>query len=126
MKLADRLMKETLCRKRMTVSVTSTEEMIPAKLISIFAEGTTVPAARAYKADCPGAVGFRVPAQAGFAARGYRLSRAGAAFDGILWLASSILSLDYYWNRVRVQGGAYGAGLQVERNGNIYSSSYRF
>lgn len=125
MKLAERLMKETLCRKRMTVSVTSTEDMIPSKLISSFAEGTTVPAARTYKTDCPGAVGFRVPAQAGFAARGYRISRAGAAFDGILWLASSILSLDYYWNRVRVQGGAYGAGLQVERNGNIYSSSYR-
>ena len=125
MKLAERLMKETLCRKRMTVSVTSTEEVIPDKLIRSFTEGTPVPAARAYKAECPAAVGFRVPAQAGFAARGYRLSRTGAAFDGILWLASSILSLDYYWNRVRVQGGAYGAGLQVERNGNIYSSSFR-
>ncbi len=125
MQLAGRLMKETLSRKRMTVSVTSTDELIPAKLIGSFPEGTAVPAARDYKAESFKAMGFRVPAQAGFSARGYRLSRIGAAFDGILWLASSILSLDYYWNRVRVQGGAYGSSLQVERNGNIYSSSYR-
>ena len=42
-----------------------------------------------------------------------------------MWLASSILSLDYLWNRVRVQGGAYGAGLQVDRSGNLFSYSFR-
>ena len=42
-----------------------------------------------------------------------------------MWLASSILSLGYLWNRIRVQGGAYGAGLQVDRSGNIYSYSFR-
>ena len=42
-----------------------------------------------------------------------------------MWLAGSILTLDYLWNRVRVQGGAYGAGIQVERGGNIFSYSFR-
>ena len=46
-------------------------------------------------------------------------------FDGIMWLASSILTLGYLWNRIRVQGGAYGAGMQVDRSGNIFSYSFR-
>ena len=67
----------------------------------------------------------RLSAQTGFAVRGWRLSRIGQRFSGSLWLASSILSLDYLWNRVRVQGGAYGAGLQADRSGNIFTYSYR-
>ncbi len=42
-----------------------------------------------------------------------------------MWLAMSILTLEYLWNRVRVQGGAYGAGIQVDRSGNLFSYSFR-
>ena len=80
-----------LCRRRMTVSVTSTAGMIPEKLIDAFPEGTAVPAAQAYHTDTPMAAGFRIPAQTGFAVRGYRLSRIGIPFEGVMWLASSIL-----------------------------------
>ena len=125
MKLAERLMNETLCKSRMNVSVTSSGEIIPGKLISAFREGTPAPASGTYQTGNCAATGYRIPAQAGFAARGYNIRQSGHSFDGVLWLASSILSLDYYWNRVRVQGGAYGSGIQVERNGNIYSNSYR-
>ena len=123
--LAERLMRGTLCRRRMTVGVTSTEEVLPEEMIAAFPVGTPVPEKRAYKTDLPMRMGFRIPAQTGFAARGYRLSRAGMPFEGCMWLASSILSLGYLWNRIRVQGGAYGAGLQVDRSGNIYSYSFR-
>ena len=71
------------------------------------------------------AAGFRIPAQIGFATRGYRLGKLGLRFEGSMWLASSILTLGYLWNRVRVQGGAYGAGIQVDRSGNIFSYSFR-
>ena len=123
--LAERLMKDTLCRKRLTVSVTSTGKIMPEQLIRKFPEGTPVPAARVYHTDTSMAAGLRIPAQTGFAARGYRLSKVGMHFEGSLWLASSILSLEYLWNRVRVQGGAYGAGFQTDRAGNMYSYSYR-
>ena len=123
--LAEKLMGETLCRKRMTVSVTSTEEISPDTLVKAFPEGTAVPASRAYSTDSPMETGFRIPSQIGFAVRGYRLSRLGMKFDGIMWLASSILTLGYLWNRIRVQGGAYGAGMQVDRSGNIFSYSFR-
>lgn len=125
LRLSEHLMKETLCRRRLTVSITSSEEVLPDRLIAAFPEGTAVAESRAYRTDTPVSAGFRIPARTGFAARGYRLSLAGERFHGSMWLATSILSLGYLWNRVRVQGGAYGAGIQVDRSGNIYSWSYR-
>ena len=125
LRLSERLMRETLCRRRMTVGITSTEHVLPDALIEAFPEGTDIPRTCAYRMESPLAAGFRIPAQTGFMARGYRLSQAGKQFEGSMWLAASILSLEYLWNRVRVQGGAYGAGLQIDRAGNIYSWSYR-
>ena len=125
MLLAYRLMHLTLCKRRMMIGVTCTEEIIPEKLIHSFPEGTDVPDTCSYQEDSPTMTGFRIPAQTGFAVRGYRLSRIGKQFEGSMWLASSILTLGYLWNRVRVQGGAYGAGIQVDRAGNIFSYSYR-
>jgi hypothetical protein len=118
-------MKETFCRSRLTVGITSTGVMNPEKMIAAFPEGTPAPAERTYRADLPEAMGFRIPAQTGFAARGYRLGKLGLRFEGSMWLATSILTLGYLWNRIRVQGGAYGAGMQVDRSGNIFTYSYR-
>ena len=123
--LSERLMRNTFCRKRMTVSVTASAEVIPEELTGAFPEGTAVPQAQSYRTDTPLNKGYRIPAQIGFAVRGYRLSRLGKQFEGSLWLAASILTLSYLWNRVRVQGGAYGAGMQVDRVGNIFSYSFR-
>ena len=124
-RLADRLMRETFCRRRLTVSITSAKEIMPEMLAASFPEGTTVPASCRYRIEKPKATGFRIPAQTGFTARGYHLSKTGRSFEGSMWLATSILSLGYLWNRIRVQGGAYGAGIQVDRAGNICSWSYR-
>ena len=124
-RLSERMMRETFCRSRMIISVTSTEEILPAKLADAFPEGMKIPENRAYKVDSPMAAGFRIPAQIGFATRGYRLGKLGLRFEGSMWLASSILTLGYLWNRIRVQGGAYGAGIQVDRSGNIFSYSFR-
>lgn len=125
LRLSERLMKETFCRTRMILGVTSSDEVLPAKLVSAFPQGTAVPANRAYRTDSPLAAGFRIPAQIGFAVRGYRLGKMGLKFEGTIWLATSILTLGYLWNKVRVQGGAYGAGIQVDRSGNLFSYSYR-
>ena len=123
--LSERMMKNTFCRRRMTVSVTASEEMIPEKLILAFPEGTDVAESRDYASVSPVNVGYRIPAQIGFAVRGFRISRLGKKFEGTMWLAASILTLGYLWNRVRVQGGAYGAGMQVDRSGNVFTYSFR-
>ena len=124
-RLSKRLMGETICRRRMILSITSTGETLPDKMSSAFPEGTPAPESRAYSVDTPVAMGFRIPAQIGFAAKGYRLGKIGLTFEGSMWLATSILTLGYLWNRVRVQGGAYGAGMQVDRNGNLFLYSFR-
>ena len=124
-RLSERLMKETFCRRRMTIGITSSEAMEADLFVSAFPEGTPVPENRVYSTDTPTTMGFRIPAQIGFAVRGYHLGKLGRAFEGSMWLAGSILTLGYLWNRVRVQGGAYGAGIQVDRSGNIFSYSFR-
>ena len=125
MRLAERLMKETLCHSRMTIGITATDTILPNRIIASFPKGTPVPEEREYRILTPTAAGFRIPALTGYAARGYRLSKAGLQFEGIMWLATSILTLEYMWNLIRVQGGVYDTGIQVDRSGNVYSWSYR-
>lgn len=125
LKTARRLLDESICRNRLTLSVTSGGGHMPELLADAFPTGKGAPEKAEYREDNVARTGFRVPAQIGFAARGYRLSRCGAEFTGSMWLAGSILTLGYYWNRIRVQGGAYGAGLQIDRSGNLFSYSFR-
>ena len=49
----------------------------------------------------------------------------GFLYSGKMRLLKTILDLEYLWNRVRVQGGAYGGGCNFFRNGNYYFYSYR-
>ena len=99
--------------------------MVPDLLAGAFPEGTGVPEYASYRENDENRIGFRIPSQTGFAARGYRLNRCGKEFSGSMWLAGGILTLGYYWNRIRVQGGAYGAGIQIDRSGNLFSYSFR-
>ena len=125
LRTAGKIMKNSICASRMTLSVTSGNRMNPELLALAFPIGLPVPETAAYQEDFHAGTGFRIPAQVGFAARGYRLSKCGMTFSGSMWLAGSILTLGYLWNKVRVQGGAYGAGMQIDRAGNIVSYSYR-
>ena len=122
---ASGLLRNTVCRSRMTLSITAGNGMKPFLLAGAFPEGTPVPDKAVYREENPDNIGYRIPAQIGFAARGYRLSLCGKSFTGSMWLAGSILTLGYLWNRVRVQGGAYGAGLTLDRAGNLFSYSFR-
>jgi presequence protease len=69
--------------------------------------------------------GFVVPSDIAFAARGGNIKSCGGVFSGKMSLAAHILSLDYLWNIIRVQGGAYGTGLTVKENGFVGCYSYR-
>ena len=125
LRTARRIRCESVCRTRLTLSVTSERDMMPGLLAGAFPEGTGVPEYASYRENDGDKIGFRIPSQTGFAARGYRLDRCGKEFSGSMWLAGGILTLGYYWNRIRVQGGAYGAGIQIDRSGNLFSYSFR-
>lgn len=49
----------------------------------------------------------------------------GYAYTGAMKVLETILRYDYLWTRVRVKGGAYGAGARFDPNGVMYFSSYR-
>lgn len=49
----------------------------------------------------------------------------GYVYNGELSVLKTILDLEYLWNVVRVQGGAYGCYSCFLRNGSIYFYSYR-
>jgi Zn-dependent M16 (insulinase) family peptidase len=60
-----------------------------------------------------------------YVAKGYNFIKMGYAYSGKMLVLKTIASLDYLWNRVRVQGGAYGGFANIARSGNIVLVSYR-
>lgn len=66
-----------------------------------------------------------IPSGVAYAVQGGNLYQTGHGERGSHLLGAKILSLNYLWNRVRVQGGAYGAGLSTGANGNLVAFSYR-
>ncbi|UCB46944.1 MAG: insulinase family protein [Spirochaetota bacterium] len=69
--------------------------------------------------------GLLTPGKVQFVAKGYNFRRLGYIFSGTLDVLRTIASLDFLWNRIRVQGGAYGSFARFARNGNMYFCSYR-
>ncbi len=49
----------------------------------------------------------------------------GLEYHGKYQVLKTIVNLEYLWNQVRVQGGAYGCGCQFTRSGFSYIYSYR-
>ncbi|MEL7633248.1 insulinase family protein [Sporomusa sphaeroides] len=60
-----------------------------------------------------------------YVAKGANFRRLGYNYHGSMKVLETILRYDYLWNRIRVQGGAYGAFAQFDRSGNVVFGSYR-
>ena len=69
--------------------------------------------------------GIAIPADISFAVMGGNVKSAGGKTSGQLQLAAQIVSLGYLWNAIRVQGGAYGAGMVARDTGLTACYSYR-
>lgn len=69
--------------------------------------------------------GFYTSGNVQYVAKGYNYRDLGYSYSGHMQVLKNILSLDYLWNRVRVQGGAYGTFARFEMSGNMYFVSYR-
>ena len=124
--LAERLQTQTLTRARMTLSVTGAVCPDLAGFVLSFPEGKAVPSRAAYAHPLPPKTVLRIPAQIGYAARSWRAPlEEGQRLDAGYLVGANILSLDYLWNTVRVQGGAYGCSLLLDLNGSLTAYSYR-
>ena len=123
--LLERVRDNSLCRARLTASITTVKDVDLSGLLNALPEGEVVAENAAYTGDLPKRMGIRIPAQAAFAELGYHLSCAGVAPDGSMQIADNILGLSYLWNEIRVQGGAYGAGMRLSHNGSMVCYTYR-
>ena len=68
--------------------------------------------------------GILIPSQVSYAAVATNLTDIAPA-HGSQMVIRSIVSYSHLWNSVRVQGGAYGAGLVFRKNGTAAFYSYR-
>lgn len=123
--LVKRVRTEAVCKSNLTVSITSSENISVSDLLSALPDGNPSPETAEYKTVLPKRMGICIPAQIAFAVKGYHLTAGGKKINGSLRIASNIISLAYLWNIIRVQGGAYGAGFPVGRDGSIMCYSYR-
>jgi len=69
--------------------------------------------------------GLLTPGKVQYVAKGYNFKKLGYKYRGSLKVLVTMESLDYLWNRLRVQGGAYGSFASFSRNGNGFFCSYR-
>lgn len=68
---------------------------------------------------------FVVPTDICYVASGNRACGDEACFNGSWLVAARMLSYDYLWNTVRVQGGAYGVGFQTSHLATMRFHSFR-
>ncbi|NEU04344.1 insulinase family protein [Clostridium senegalense] len=69
--------------------------------------------------------GLLTPSNVQYVAKGYNFKDLGYEYSGKLLVLKTIMKLDYLWNKIRVQGGAYGAMTSLVRSGNMVFVSYR-
>jgi len=66
-----------------------------------------------------------IPTKVNYVARAADFRALGVDYSGSMLVLAKMVYSDYLWNRVRVQGGAYGAHITVARPGLLTLSSYR-
>ncbi len=60
-----------------------------------------------------------------YVTKGYNFRDLGYQYSGKFNVLKQILSRDYLHDKIRVQGGAYGAWMSLRRSGQAYFGSYR-
>lgn len=72
------------------------------------------------------AEGLCIPAQVNYVAKGANVFEHGYKYSGAAHVVSRYLRTGYLWDKVRVQGGAYGSFSMFDRNsGSLSFVSYR-
>ncbi|WP_449243412.1 insulinase family protein [Desulfovibrio sp.] len=97
-----------------------------ADLAASLPEAPALAAANREPLSLPGREGLALPAQVNYVGKGLNLFGQGWSFDGSAHVVGKLLRASYLWERVRVQGGAYGAFCSLDRlSGACTFVSYR-
>ena len=60
-----------------------------------------------------------------YVGKGANFIELGHEYNGALGIIETILRYEYFWLKIRVQGGAYGSFANFNRAGNLFFGSYR-
>ena len=60
-----------------------------------------------------------------YVGKGANFMKLGYPYTGVLHILETVLRYDYFWTKIRVQGGAYGAFTNFSRSGMMFFGSYR-
>jgi len=66
-----------------------------------------------------------IPSGVSYNSMSNNINNLGYEFNGKLSILTHIIRLEYFWNQIRVKGGAYGSSLSISKNGDISMGSYR-
>ncbi|MBP2650285.1 MAG: Peptidase associated domain protein [Firmicutes bacterium] len=117
-------------KENLLVSITADEQGY-AKFRQTFAKlGATLPGAiypicqYDFVPDCRNE-GLMTAGKVQYVVKAANFRKIGATYHGGLKVLETILLYDYFWTRVRVQGGAYDGFAKIEPNGNVIFASYR-
>ncbi|MBQ7383653.1 MAG: hypothetical protein IJY04_06520, partial [Clostridia bacterium] len=94
------------------------------KIVEMFPAGGDDPMGAELSGYTPLREGVRLPVHPAHTALGVVSSDVSEKL-GVFKVAQTILSYEYLWGRIRVLGGAYGAGMVSRRYGGVVFSSYR-
>lgn len=122
--------KKVLIQEHMRASVGCKEgefrefsEML-ASLKSVLPNGTIIAKQNVFQSKSR-KEGFRISSRVQYNIKTWDLSMGNTPYSGKMQVLKTILTLEYLWNQIRVQGGAYGCGCNFQRNGGVYFYSYR-
>ena len=74
----------------------------------------------------PAPEGLTIPAQVNYVGKGTNLYELGYELDGSISVITNFVRTSWLWEKVRAQGGAYGAFCQFDRQSGVFSFlSYR-
>lgn len=94
-------------------------------IVSALPESDATPVTRALH-TLPTREGLAIPAQVNYVGKGCSVSEHGFTFTGAAQAVNKLIRTGYLWEKVRVQGGAYGAFCIADRiGGSLSFVSYR-
>ena len=118
---------EVLSQERLTVGISCDEcDFNKAKGIKdVVYEGKQLLKKQIYLKSDTVSEGIITSGKIQYVAKSADYKKAGYKYSGKLLVLKNIIDLEYLWNTVRVQGGAYGCGCNFLRSGSMYMYSYR-
>ncbi|MCI6159064.1 MAG: insulinase family protein [Selenomonadaceae bacterium] len=69
--------------------------------------------------------GLTSSSQVQYVGQGANFRALGYDYTGAMRVLETILRYGFFWTKIRVQGGAYGAFVRFPRNGDMFFGSYR-